>query len=222
MSRSKYWYQPSYCPPGGWLKREKSESSSSSCGPITGPMKASAIFGHATSMIAAPGSSIVAVQVLVQPAAATVAPGDEHVEHLLGASAPERPSSAAGATTAARCRSPGRPAWRTRSSPRSPRRATTFRLASAAAGCSRAGPRVRLSRCRPNRRPRHRSRGLRCCSSWSSCRRQGRRLGCAGCRARNPSHSYWPVPWVSSRGRRSRAASGIRPLVYAAMCSLSM
>ena len=82
MSRSKYWYQPLYCPPGGWLKREKSELSSSSCGPSFDIMNASAIFGQAASMIAAPGCVDLAVEVPIQPAAAVLPPGDQQRDHL--------------------------------------------------------------------------------------------------------------------------------------------
>ncbi len=54
MSLSKYWYQPVYCD-REW--RDSSVASSVRLEPSTGAMKASAIFSHAASMIAAPGSS---------------------------------------------------------------------------------------------------------------------------------------------------------------------
>ena len=82
MSRSKYWYQPLYCPPGGWLKREKSESSSSSCGPSCDFMKASAIFGQTASMIAAPGWSISPSRLRSSRLPPLLPPADQQRHHL--------------------------------------------------------------------------------------------------------------------------------------------
>ena len=58
MSRSKYWYQPLNCPPGGESNTLTRLLNSPSRGPSSGRMKAAAIFGHAASMMAAPGLSI--------------------------------------------------------------------------------------------------------------------------------------------------------------------
>ena len=56
-------------------------------GPSTGAMTASAIFGQAASMIAAPGSSILPSSVAVEPAGAALRHALEQVEHLLVARA---------------------------------------------------------------------------------------------------------------------------------------
>ena len=175
MSRSKYWYQPLYWPPGGWSKREKSESSSSSCGPSRGPMNASAIFGQAASMIAAPGSSILP---------------SRSRSRRLPPSAARRPAatSICGACALGRCRALEQALQQRHGVDRAHvlgrggvhrrghrgQRPLAVARSSGARGCSRAGRRGRPSRCGPSRRRRRRSRGRRCCSSWSSSRRADR------------------------------------------------
>ena len=73
MSRSKYWYQPAYWPPGGRSKRrEQASSSSSSWEPSRGSMNASAIVRP--GRVHDRGARIVdlAVEVAVEAAAAVV------------------------------------------------------------------------------------------------------------------------------------------------------
>src|SRR5262245_62124972 len=59
-SRSMYWYQPLYWPPGGASNRENRVASSSAraCPPSLGRMTASAILHQEPSITAAPGSAI--------------------------------------------------------------------------------------------------------------------------------------------------------------------
>ena len=83
MSRSKYWYQPVYWPPGGRSKRENSEfelvelRAELRRHERVGDLRPGAVHDRGARVVD------LAVEVAVEAAAAVAAPGDQQVEHLL-------------------------------------------------------------------------------------------------------------------------------------------